>query len=281
MAPRSWPPRSIVVALDGSAQSWDAFACAMSLAKFAGAKLDIIEVVASSPAFERHPDLAAPLLARLRVEAERELDLAVGAAARQDLKASAHRLEGYPTEAICGWIAAHDAGLAILGSRGLSGQRIHLVGSVSRDVVRFSSAPTLVARNPRLPRKLLVPVDGSVAAERAVAWAAGLASDVAGRVALLYVIPQGSEEVRFTVTQAMSRPMLEPLERSVKERGARVGKTVVYGQPAEAIVRAADEHDADLIVMGRVGRATPPGFALGGVTEKVLHHATRSVLVVP
>lgn len=235
----------------------------------------------TAPAFERHPELAAPLLARLREDAQADLARAQEAALAHDVKSETHALEGYPAEAICGWLDKHRPDLAVLGSRGLSAQRIHLVGSVGHNVVERASVPTLVARDPGLPRRILAPVDGSEAAARAARWAMELARETLGELTLLFVIPRGTEEVKFTVTQGMARPLLEPLEDEAKRMHVAVAKRVVYGHPAESIVNVADEADAHLVVMGRVGRATPPGFAVGGVTDKVLHRTTRSLAVVP
>jgi nucleotide-binding universal stress UspA family protein len=55
---------------------------------------------------------------------------------------------------------------------------------------------------------------------------------------------------------------------------------VLPGSPAHAIVAYADEHQADLIVVGSHGRGTVSRLLLGSVAERVLHQARRSVLVV-
>jgi nucleotide-binding universal stress UspA family protein len=52
------------------------------------------------------------------------------------------------------------------------------------------------------------------------------------------------------------------------------------GSPAEAILRAADEEHADLIVMGTHGHSGYERFFVGSVTNKVLHKASVPVLVV-
>jgi nucleotide-binding universal stress UspA family protein len=72
--------------------------------------------------------------------------------------------------------------------------------------------------------------------------------------------------------------------RRLKEIGARLdepAQTVLEEGPAsEAILRTADELDADLIVLGTHGRSGLRRLALGSVAETVLRRSRRSVLVV-
>jgi len=54
-----------------------------------------------------------------------------------------------------------------------------------------------------------------------------------------------------------------------------------YGHVAAAIVRAAADHDARLVVLGSSSRTDLPRMPLGSVAGRVLHMATRPVLIVP
>jgi nucleotide-binding universal stress UspA family protein len=56
---------------------------------------------------------------------------------------------------------------------------------------------------------------------------------------------------------------------------------LVDDRPAEALLRAGDEHDALVIVVGTTGRGPITGSLLGSVTYQVVHRSTRPVLVVP
>jgi nucleotide-binding universal stress UspA family protein len=60
-----------------------------------------------------------------------------------------------------------------------------------------------------------------------------------------------------------------------------VTTAVVPGRPAAEIVRYAQEHGADLIVMGTHGYGTVRRFLIGSVADQVLRQATCPVLVVP
>jgi len=52
------------------------------------------------------------------------------------------------------------------------------------------------------------------------------------------------------------------------------------GNPAEQILKYADEKGADLIVLGHLGKTAAAGFLIGSVAQKVSAHSKCSVLVV-
>jgi nucleotide-binding universal stress UspA family protein len=68
-----------------------------------------------------------------------------------------------------------------------------------------------------------------------------------------------------------------------KETDPAVAATVelVDDRPAEAILRAADEHDALMIVVGSSNKGPIAGSLLGSVCYQVVHRTTRPVVVVP
>lgn len=72
------------------------------------------------------------------------------------------------------------------------------------------------------------------------------------------------------------------VERVAEEfRGAapQVDTIVRGGEPADQIIRAADELEADLIVIGGRGKGAVAAIMLGSVAYRVLHHARCPVLV--
>lgn len=56
---------------------------------------------------------------------------------------------------------------------------------------------------------------------------------------------------------------------------------LVDDRPAEALLRAAEEHDALMIVVGAAARGPVAGALLGSVTYNIVHRSTYPVLVVP
>jgi nucleotide-binding universal stress UspA family protein len=76
---------------------------------------------------------------------------------------------------------------------------------------------------------------------------------------------------------------VETLSKIVKEIGdtvAKVNIVVETGDPADEILITAKKNDSDIIVVGYKGYGKEGRFLLGSVTDKVVRHAGKSVLVV-
>ena len=81
------------------------------------------------------------------------------------------------------------------------------------------------------------------------------------------------------------RELGERLLHSAAERAREAGvghveTRLVYGDPAQSVVEAADHEEADLIVVGTRGIGGLRGRLIGSVSEKVVKQAHRSTLVV-
>ena len=59
-----------------------------------------------------------------------------------------------------------------------------------------------------------------------------------------------------------------------------VESVILEGNPADEIVKFAEENDIDLIVMGTLGKTGIQRFLLGSVTENVIRHSKKPVLVI-
>ena len=76
---------------------------------------------------------------------------------------------------------------------------------------------------------------------------------------------------------------MESLTKIVKEieyKFSKVNIAVEAGDPADEILLSAKKHNANIIVVGYKGYGKEGRFLLGSVTDKVVRHATVSVLVV-
>jgi nucleotide-binding universal stress UspA family protein len=134
-------------------------------------------------------------------------------------------------------------------------------------------------------RTILVPLDGSPLAERALPEAVELARQRGARLLLLRAaeahVPLGADP-----TQAQVRVVqeAEAYLASVKAQLAATGipdveTSVWYGPPASAIVEAARLRGADLIVMTTHGRSGLGRLILGSVAESVLRGTTTPILL--
>ncbi len=138
--------------------------------------------------------------------------------------------------------------------------------------------------------RILVPTDLSDFATLALRYSVAFNRRIPSKLTLLF-----ADDVFFPV-EASGMPLGYYLENAPESRhrlleklaeqarrhanGLDVEARVVSDSPSRAIVRTADEIDADLIIMGTHGRHGIPRAFLGSVTESVLRHTTRPVLTV-
>src|SRR3712207_3055903 len=132
-----------------------------------------------------------------------------------------------------------------------------------------------------LPGRILLATDGSEDAELAGRAAASLSVETGVELHLVHAwqsVPQPFIEAAHYEREA-ARILEEQAER-VADAGAAVREAhLVTGPPVDAILDLCEEIGADLIVVGSKGHGTLGRLILGSVSEGVVHHATRPVLV--
>ncbi len=74
--------------------------------------------------------------------------------------------------------------------------------------------------------------------------------------------------------------ILQNTVKMVGEIPARVHTETIAGDPAESIIKIAEAHSCDLIVMGSRGLGRLAGLVLGSTSQKVVSHAPCPVLIV-
>jgi nucleotide-binding universal stress UspA family protein len=145
-------------------------------------------------------------------------------------------------------------------------------------------------------KKILVPVDGSDTAGKALKYAADLAKQTGAIVTLLSVIDSSTYVTRSIPAVAAPAHVIETIEDYLRQaaavyidaakklcRGKKVmAKSVIRsGHPVEEILKEAKSSGVDLIVMGSHGRSALGATLLGSVTFGVIHRDTTfPVLVV-
>lgn len=138
-------------------------------------------------------------------------------------------------------------------------------------------------------KKILVPIDGSDASERAFSQACSLAEKAGAKVTMIYVVdadvlmfPVYKVNLAATDTgsiKAKGREVLEVYAHDAPE-DLKIEKKVEIGVPGSCIIRAAAEEDTDLIVMGNSGKGSVSSFVMGSVSHYVVHHSSCPVLIV-
>lgn len=142
--------------------------------------------------------------------------------------------------------------------------------------------------------RLLVPLDGSKTAELALPSALAMADCFGCELLLLCVarIPhviggQGTEPtepyaVIFENRRRDARQYVQETAVQLQAKGYRVRGVVVEGESeAEAILYAADELAADIIVMSTHGHSGVSRWAFGSTADKVLRAASIPLLLIP
>jgi nucleotide-binding universal stress UspA family protein len=152
------------------------------------------------------------------------------------------------------------------------------------------SAPTPKPRGgdfPHMYDAILVPTDGSPAAERAIDHAVTFAETFDATIHALYVV----DVALYSSLEAGVDAVIEALEREgegavaeIESRctsaGIGVETTVIVGTVHRAIQTYVADHDIDLVVMGTHGRQGVERFLLGSVTERTVRTSEVPVLTV-
>ena len=136
-----------------------------------------------------------------------------------------------------------------------------------------------------MTRRIIVPLDGSKAAESALVYAEAIPGH---RVVLLACLPAQSEFLSRTVTGgednacrqlwSSTRGYLEQQSGTLHKQGREVELLVETGDPAEIILKTATADD--LIVMTTHGAGAGTRIVFGSVADRVVRHADCPVLVV-
>ncbi|MCJ7424271.1 universal stress protein [Candidatus Bathyarchaeota archaeon] len=145
-------------------------------------------------------------------------------------------------------------------------------------VSRHAHTPVLIARERRRIRKILVPVDGSESAERALRSAATVAKKTNAKITLLYVQESSIHKLKPEIARGIGTNILARAADLAKE--AKLDQKLESGDPAKVIIQTAKNGDYDLIVIGNKGHSTISRFLLGSVSDHVIHYTDRSVLLV-
>jgi len=143
-------------------------------------------------------------------------------------------------------------------------------------------------------KTILHPTDFSTPCEVALQIACTLANEPDAPLILLHVVPRSVPETRGSATGPTGasgrsprnhKAYWEEMRRKLDDLPlpglkARVEHMLAEGGPAAAILRAANEHSCDLIVMGTHGWTGVARRMMGSVAEEVIQLAPCPVVMV-
>lgn len=143
-------------------------------------------------------------------------------------------------------------------------------------------------------KKILVPVDGSAASQKAAAKALDIAKKFQSEVTFIHVMYEPDVN-RYNKFGVLIDPELKKLKERLKEsekklmdsvissldtEGVEIKRKIIPGVAYEEILKEADNGKYDLIVMGQLGYSKVKRFFVGSVTYRVISDSTCPVLVV-
>jgi nucleotide-binding universal stress UspA family protein len=260
-----------------------------------------LEVIMAKPAFRDRIESEA------RAAAQDYLD---DLASRQKYHESAEAkvVMGRAADAIVDYAKKNKVDLILMATHGLSGVKRWVRGSVADKVLQEAPVPVWLIRA-NAPKKglhkkgqkmkILVPLDGSERAEKALEHAAKLANQFGKqsvdltllRVAELFFPPYTyppptpmtwEEYLNYETKRCkeLCQTYLGKAEEKLKQDGFSVCSETPTGNVAETIVDYANKNNFDLIVMATHGRTGLGRWALGSVADKVLTGANSPILLV-
>jgi nucleotide-binding universal stress UspA family protein len=140
---------------------------------------------------------------------------------------------------------------------------------------------------------ILVGTDGSETATIAVSEAADLAANLGAKLLILSAFPSiamtrlGEQAHNVpapkhwrSASRSDAEEVLAKAVDSLGQTDVSVETVAQEGDPAEAIIRVAEERKADIVVVGNKGMGGIQRFLLGSVPSRVAHHAPCSVFIV-
>jgi nucleotide-binding universal stress UspA family protein len=206
---------------------------------------------------------------------------------------------GFPTEEVLLAAEDMDPALLVMGSRG-QGALQTLLGSVSREVTKDTSRPTLIVPEGADTKLLgggavLCGVDDSDQSRRAARVAAGLAAAFGSELivlSVLAVIRTPAAAAPAAMPAVPEPPDVSPeSEDALRARAERVAERlraiapvrviVDVGDPATRLSLVAEEFDAALIAVGSVHRSLLASAVTGSVASARIRESSHPVLLVP
>ena len=296
---------TVLLATDGSLESTRAARMAAELSKNLGSELHVVyveplpnpyavpETLTYDPEYRDKIRKIAEREAREKLDEKVEKIREVGGEV-----AEAHARIGRPDVEIVGLAEELEAGLVVLGSRGLGSLKRAMMGSISDSVVRHAHGPVLVVRGNRrerdyLPGRILLATDGSEEAASATRAAVEIANATGSELHIIFALftdetlpyphPYARERWEASVERAKhdARDFVDEQAKRIEAEGGTVKEAhLAFGTPDQEIVKLGEELDTGLIVVGSRGLGGIRRALMGSVSGSVVRHAHGPVLVV-
>ena len=262
--------RKILTALDGSKASESVLPYLEALLRREDADVTLARVTASEGLKEKQE-------ARSYLKGVASLLEAKGACVNVAL------LHGSPAEELVKHAAEGGYDLIVMCTRGKTGLKRLILGSVAEEVLRISPKPVLVvhpsekgAPTPAV-RRIAVPLDGSHRSASILPAVADLATAMEAKVSFVTVVsPTRKDDLPVEV---VSENIFRE-QKTLQKRGLEVDIAILYGDPVTETLGYAERNHADLVAISTHGRSGLDRIRFGSVAEKILRKSTLPLLVI-
>jgi nucleotide-binding universal stress UspA family protein len=191
-------------------------------------------------------------------------------------------LSGRPGPALVDLAVRGGYSLLMMCTRGKTGLKRLLLGSVAEEVLRRSPIPVLIVhplgKNPGQMkfRRIVVPLDGSHRSGSILPHLAPLAKAMGAKLLFTTIVePHAKDELPVEV---VARNLFREQKRLHKQ-GIQTEMTVRYGDPVAEILSFGDVQNADLVALSTHGRTGLDRVRFGSVAESVLRKGKLPLLL--
>lgn len=271
----------IVVLLDGSSLAEAALPSADLLARSYSCRLSLISATSVREVRAQSTDTTQSKT-EPRDDLENYLQQTASQMTQSGLKVDVALGRGRVEEVVRTLSLDLGADLLVMTTHGRSGVERLFVSDLTNRIIQNSVTPMLLIRPTEEWRSrrtqfkhLLVSLDGSASAERALRYARSLARIFGSEIILLGVPETDAEKSRL-------HGYVAQVEAALRGRGLNARSIVTGSGPARTIVSVSEEQHADLIVIAATGRGSASRPAsMGSVADRVTQTAQCPVLLVP
>lgn len=136
-------------------------------------------------------------------------------------------------------------------------------------------------------KKILVAIDGSKQSDKVIDKTIEYLGLVEAKVLLVHchrkfstILGQPQRDKEIPLIKKRSQELIDPYIQRLQEKGITVEQRLMEEPAGAAITDIATIEKCDLIIMGSRGLTNLAGLIVGSVTNRVLHTAPCSVLVI-
>jgi nucleotide-binding universal stress UspA family protein len=220
------------------------------------------------------------LLGSISQYAERIVNSARALFSEEKVKTDIKTISGDPANSILEF-SKEGYDLIVMGGHGENEKDPYALGSTTKKVMRHTICPILIVKKVSALSNLLVCIDGSENATKALDYSAKLAEKMGSSITLLNVQERRLYDSSPKTAEEFGERVLSKSLDAVRERKLKVDKQLQFGVPSDVIAEVAEKGEYDLIILGSRGLGTISRFLLGSVSDDVSHKAKCSLLLVP